>query len=318
MLFDTAKIRARFPALNQPINGDTWPVFFDNPAGTQVPQPVIDAVADYYRNMNANSGGDFATSRRSAVVGPRANEQPILNAARPRIVFGPNMTTLSFALSRAIGKTLSPGDEIVLTRMDHDANVMPWLRLAEDYHLTVRWVDIRTDDCTLDMNSLEAALTNRTKVVATDHASNAVGTINPVKQIAGTRAGRLCGDAVRRAACSMIRHHDFLLCSAHKFRASASCGAAMTCWLNSRPTKSALRRIAHPIVGKRARRALRRLMALAQPLITWHGLASSSARVSFQAAQDGGDICCWVWRQSNPMSRNFAAISSQGYSRCPA
>jgi cysteine desulfurase family protein (TIGR01976 family) len=227
MPLDTTKIRARVPALNRPVDGSTLPVFLDNPAGTQVPQPVIDAVADYYRTMNANSGGDFATSQRSdaMVRATRERAADFLNAARPEeIVFGPNMTTLSFALSRAIGKTLSPGDEIVLTRMDHDANVMPWLRLAEDYHLTVRWVDIRTDDCTLDMNSLEAALTSRTRVVATVHASNAVGTINPVKQIAGMAraAGALyVVDAVQSAPHISLDVQDigcdFLLCSAYKF-----------------------------------------------------------------------------------------------------
>ena len=148
-----------------------------------------------------------------------------LHAARPEeIVFGPNMTTLSFALSRALGKTLAPGDEIVLTRMDHDANVMPWLRIAEDVDLTVRWVDIHTDDCTLDMDSLEAALTDRTRIVATVHASNAVGTINPVKQIAAmARAASAVYvvDAVQSAPHIPIDVQDigcdFLLCSAYKF-----------------------------------------------------------------------------------------------------
>ncbi len=228
MSFDVQEIRAQFPSLHFPADDDTLPVFFDNPAGTQVPQRVIDAVVSYYLHTNAYAGGAFATSRRNEAMVQAARERvtDFLHASRPEeIVFGPNMTTLTFALSRALGKTLSPGDEIVLTRMDHDGNVMPWMRIAEDYHLRVRWVDIRTSDCTLDMGSLEAALTDRTKIVATVHASNAVGTINPVKQIAAMMAhaaGALhVVDAVQSAPHVAIDVQDigcdFLLCSAYKF-----------------------------------------------------------------------------------------------------
>jgi cysteine desulfurase family protein (TIGR01976 family) len=212
-------IRAQFP-LEQA-------VFFDNPAGTQVPRRVIDAVSHYYLTMNANSGGVFSTSQRTdaMVDDARAKVADFLNAPSPdEVVLGPNMTTLNFSLSRALAKTLKPGDEIVLTRMDHDANVAPWLRIAEDHGLVVRWVDIRTADCTLDMDSLEAALTDRTKVVATVHASNAVGTINPVEQIAqmAHAAGALyVVDAVQSAPHIPIDVQaigcDFLLCSAYKF-----------------------------------------------------------------------------------------------------
>jgi cysteine desulfurase family protein (TIGR01976 family) len=227
MTFDATLVRNQFPALQWPANGGTMPVFFDNPAGTQVPQAVIDAVADYYVHMNANSGGLFATSQRSDQMTQRVRQlvAGFLNAPRhEEIVFGPNMTTLNFALSRALAKTLRPGDEIVLTRMDHDANVSPWLRIAEDCGLEVRWVGINRDDCTLDMDSLEAALTDRTKVVATVHASNAVGTINPVKCIA--KMARAAGanyviDAVQSAPHIPIDVQaidcDFLLCSAYKF-----------------------------------------------------------------------------------------------------
>jgi cysteine desulfurase family protein (TIGR01976 family) len=134
------------------------------------------------------------------------------------------MTTLNLGLTRALAKTLSEGDELVLTRMDHDANVSPWLRIADDYGLCVRWVDINPEDCTLDMNSLEAALTEQTKVVATVHASNAVGTINPVNQIADMAhaAGALyVVDAVQSAPHVPLDVQaigcDFLLCSAYKF-----------------------------------------------------------------------------------------------------
>jgi cysteine desulfurase family protein (TIGR01976 family) len=227
MAFDVASIRARFPSLHQTVDGGGTPVFFDNPAGTQVPQAVIDAVTNYYTHMNANSGGAFATSQRSDAMVWAARERvaDFLNAPRAdEIVFGPNMTTLNFSLTRAIARTLAAGDEIVLTRMDHDANVAPWLRIADDHGLTVRWVDIRDEDCTLDMDSLEAALTERTKVVATVHASNAVGTINPVQQIAqmAHAAGALyVVDAVQSAPHIPLDVQaigcDFLLCSAYKF-----------------------------------------------------------------------------------------------------
>lgn len=227
MAYDIDQIRQHFPALHRPVADGTLPVFFDNPAGTQVSQAVIDAVSDYYLTMNANQGGAFATSQRTDAMldGARARAAAFLNATRPEeIVFGPNMTSLSFALSRALGKTLQPGDEIVLTHMDHDANVSPWTRIAEDHDLVVRWVDLHVDDCTLDMDSLEAALTDRTKIVATVHASNAVGTLNPVQQIAAMAhaAGALyVVDAVQSAPHVALDVQaigcDFLLCSAYKF-----------------------------------------------------------------------------------------------------
>lgn len=222
MAFQAEFVRDHFPM----IRGD-GPVFFDNPAGTQVPVQVIQAVSDYYLTMNANSGGAFASSQRSdaMVVGVRERVADFLNAPNAsEIVLGPNMTTLNFALSRALAKTFRPGDELVLTRMDHDANVSPWLRIAEDYQLVVRWVDLRESDCTLDLDTLEAALTDRTRVVATVHASNAVGTINPVVQIAqmAKAAGALyVVDAVQSAPHVPIDVQaigcDFLLCSAYKF-----------------------------------------------------------------------------------------------------
>ena len=225
--FDVAAVRARFPALNRVVEGGEHPIYFDNPAGTQVPEQVIDAVSGYFREMNANSGGAFPTSERSdaMVLATRQKLAAFLNAARPEeVVIGANMTTLNFALSRAIAKTLQAGDEIVLTRMDHDANVSPWLRIAEDYGLVVRWVDIIEPECTLDLNTLEEALTERTKVVATVHASNAVGTINPVKEIAAMAhaAGALyVVDAMQSAPHISLDVQaigcDFLLCSSYKF-----------------------------------------------------------------------------------------------------
>lgn len=223
MTFPIEIIRQLFPSINHP----NALIFFDNPAGSQVPQSVIDGFADYFTTMNANQGGAFATSQQTdaMVHDVRQKVADFLGATNPHeVVFGANMTTLAFSLSRAIGKTLKAGDEIVLTRMDHDANVAPWLYIAEEYDLTVRWVDILTDDCTLDMNSLESALTNRTKVVATVHCSNAVGTLNPVSQIAqmAHAAGALyVVDAVQSAPHVpidvMAIGCDILLCSAYKF-----------------------------------------------------------------------------------------------------
>jgi cysteine desulfurase family protein (TIGR01976 family) len=224
---DIQTIRQQFPSLHISAEGGTPPIYFDNPAGTQVPQVVIDAVGHYYRTMNANSGGAFETSQRTdaMVAEARQTVADFLNAPQPiEIVFGPNMTTLCFSLSRAIDKTLQPGDEIVLTRMDHDANVTPWKLIARDNDLTVRWVDIHTEDCTLNMDTFEAALTDRTKVVATVHASNAVGTLNPVRQIADMAhaAGALyVVDGVQSTPHTPIDVQaigcDFFLCSAYKF-----------------------------------------------------------------------------------------------------
>ena len=227
MTFSAEEIRPLFPSLSLPVDDGSLPVFFDNPAGTQAPRSVMDAVTEYYLTMNANSGGAFATSRRNdeMVAQTRARMADFLNApSADEIVIGPNMTTLCFALSRAIGQILAPGDEIVLTKMDHDANVSPWTLIARDYGLKVKWVDINAADCTLDMGSLEEALTERTRVVATVQASNAVGTVNPVRQIAGM--AHAVGawhvvDAVQSAPHLPIDVAeigcDFLLCSSYKF-----------------------------------------------------------------------------------------------------
>lgn len=229
MPFDVHALRAQFPALNRgtPSLGGRPPMFFDNPAGTQVPRIVMDSYTTYYMEMNANAGGAFRTSQLNDAMTAQVRRQfaDFFNAASPNeIVFGANMTTLCFGLSRALARTLQPGDEIVLTRMDHDANISPWLLVAQDLGLTVRWVDIDPTDATLDLGTLEAALTDRTRIVATVHASNAVGTINPVRQIA--QMAHAAGayhvvDAVQSAPHLPIDVQDigcdFLLCSAYKF-----------------------------------------------------------------------------------------------------
>ena len=223
--FDVMAVRSHFPSLAQ-IEGGRTPIFFNNPGGTQVARQVIDAVNDYYLHHNANHGGAFATSLRSDAILHEAHAAmtDFLGAASPdEIVFGPNMTTLAFSISRAVGRTLGLGDEIVVTRLDHDANIAPWLAL-EERGAVVKWVDVNPGDCTLDLGSLEAAITERTKVVAAGYASNAVGTINDVKTIIGMAhaVGALAFiDAVQYAPHGPIDvvdlDCDLLACSAYKF-----------------------------------------------------------------------------------------------------
>lgn len=218
-------IRAQFPALSQELDGQRL-VFLDNPGGTQVPSSVIEAVSHYYREQNANVGGAFQTSLRTDAVlqGARQAMADLLNAPSPEtIVFGANMTTLSFHLARSITNIIRPGDEIVVTCLDHDANVTPWADL-EAVGAIIRVVDIRTEDCTLDMRAFENAITRKTKLVAVTHASNAVGTIPEVAVI--TRMAHDVGALVFVDAVQYVPHGptdvqaldcDFLVCSAYKF-----------------------------------------------------------------------------------------------------
>ncbi|MBV8053443.1 MAG: aminotransferase class V-fold PLP-dependent enzyme, partial [Acidobacteriaceae bacterium] len=176
-------VRSQFPSLSQTVNGQPA-VFLDGPGGTQVPQRVIDAISNYLRQNNANSGGAYATSRNTdaMIAGARSAMADFLGCSADEIVFGPNMTTLTYAMSRAIGRELKQGDEIVLTHLDHDANISPW-RALEERGVIVRMVDIHEADCTLDMNDMARKITNKTRVVAVGFASNAVGTINDVQRI---------------------------------------------------------------------------------------------------------------------------------------
>ena len=218
-------LRAEFPALQQTAGGRPI-IFFDGPGGTQVHGSVIEAMRRYYTEANSNAHGAFLYSRRTdeTTVAARHALADFLNAPRPdEIVFGPNMTTLTFNLSRAIGRTLVPGDEIVVTQLDHDANVAPWLAL-EERGVVVRRADFDPTDCTLDMASLEAAITARTKLVAVGYASNAVGTLNDVRRVAelAHAAGAwVYVDAVHYAPHGPIDVQaigcDFLVCSAYKF-----------------------------------------------------------------------------------------------------
>jgi cysteine desulfurase family protein (TIGR01976 family) len=224
--FDVDALRAEFPALAREQDGRPA-VFLDGPGGTQVPQRVIDAVSGYYRDTNANSGGAFATSELSDAMAEEAHAAvaDLLGAASPEeIKFGYNMSTLTLHIGRSIGATLGPGDEIVVTTLDHEANVSTWGAMAADRGVTVRTVGIREDDVTLDLEDLESKLSNRTKLVAVGYASNAVGTINPVQEIVARahEVGALTYiDAVAYAPHGPIDVQaldtDFLVCSAYKW-----------------------------------------------------------------------------------------------------
>ncbi len=224
--FDVDAIRSEFPALAREQDGR--PVaFLDGPGGTQVPQRVIDAVAGYYRDANANADGAFTTSRLSDAIVAEAHAAvaDFLGAADPdEIKFGQNMTSLTFQIGRSIGTTLGPGDEILVTTLDHEANVSTWRAMAADRGVTVQTVDIRLDDVTLDLEDLEAKLSSKTKLVAVGYASNAVGTINPVGEIVARahEVGALTYvDAVAYAPHGPIDvtalDTDFLVCSAYKW-----------------------------------------------------------------------------------------------------
>src|ERR1700691_916276 len=221
---DLACVRAQFPALAQKVNGQPA-VFLDGPGGTQVPQRVIDAIADYLAHNNANTGGAYLTSRNTdrMIAETRLAMGDFLKCDADEIVFGPTMTTLTYAMSRALGRDLGPGDEIVLTLLDHDANFSPWKAL-EEKGVNIRAVRFNEGDCTLDMRDLAAKIGERTKIVAVGYASNAVGTINNVAEV--VRLARQAGalsyvDAVHYAPHGPIDVRaldcDFLVCSTYKF-----------------------------------------------------------------------------------------------------
>jgi len=199
--------------------------FLDGPAGTQVPTQVMHAIQNYLMSANANTGGAFLTSRRSdeIIAGTRAAMADFFHCDKDEVVFGQNMTTITFAVSRAIARELKAGDEILLTTLDHDANFSPW-RALEEKGIVIRQVDIREADCTLDLEDLKRKLNEKTKLVAVGYASNAVGTINPVGEI--TKLAHAAGalvyiDAVHYAPHGLIDVKaldcDFLVCSPYKF-----------------------------------------------------------------------------------------------------
>lgn len=224
-MLDVTAIRREFPALQELYNGRPG-IFFDNPGGTQVHQSVVDAMTDYLIRRNANTHGVFETSRRTDQVIDHARQAAadLLGASPREVIFGNNMTSLAFALSHALAAEVGPDDEIVLTRLDHDANVMPWVRMAQDRGATVQWADVDMETCTLDMEHLQSLITERTKLVAVGYASNAAGTINDIKTIIGWARdhGALTFiDAVQYAPHGLIDVKaldcDFLACSSYKF-----------------------------------------------------------------------------------------------------
>jgi cysteine desulfurase family protein (TIGR01976 family) len=223
--FDVDAIRTRFPALGLTHEGLPM-VFFDGPGGTQVPESVIEAVARYYRESNANHGGSFPTSERSDAIVDDAHAAigDVLGVDADEITLGPNMTTLTFHLSRSIVAAMRPGDEIVVTGLDHHANIDPWIAVARDSEVIVRTWEPNLADCTLRLDDLDPLLNDRTRLVAVGWASNAVGTINPIAEIAerGHRVGaQVFVDAVHAAPHLPLDARavdaDFVACSAYKF-----------------------------------------------------------------------------------------------------
>jgi len=225
-MVDLSHVRSRFPALAREQDGRPV-VFVDAPGGSHVPEGVIDAMAGYLRSSNANAHGAFATSQETDALIDDAHRAAadLLHADPDEVVFGPNSTTLLLAFSRSVARTLGPGDEVVVTRFDHDANVRPWILAAEDAGATVRWADLREQDVTLDVGSLEAALSERTKVVAFSLASNAVGSLTPAADLVRLVRERapealVCVDGVHAAQHRSIDVRatgaDVAVCSPYK------------------------------------------------------------------------------------------------------
>jgi cysteine desulfurase family protein (TIGR01976 family) len=221
MSLDLEIIRRQFPSLDRPA------VFFDNPGGTQIARPSLDRINKYLIENNANHEGAFETSRKSDEVlhEAHATMADFLNAARPEeIIFGNNMTTISLHISRSLARNLSAGDEIVVTRLDHDANISPWLLIAEDKGCKITWIDIDVEDGTLKVDEFAKAMERKPKIAAFGYASNALGTVNPVRKL--TKMAKDAGaltyiDAVQYAPHGPIDVQDlgcdFLVCSSYKF-----------------------------------------------------------------------------------------------------
>jgi cysteine desulfurase family protein (TIGR01976 family) len=223
---DLSAVRSQFPALQETDAHGRPYVYFDGPGGTQVPQRVIEAMGEYLVRANANHGGHFITSRRNddIIDQARADMADFFNASSSsEIVFGANMTSHTFSFSRAVGRMLQSGDEIIVTHLDHDGNIAPWVAL-EEKGIIIKWADFNPEDCRLDLDHLASLLNDKTKMVALGYASNAVGTINPIAEIAEMvhAAGAwLWVDAVHYAPHGPIDVQgagcDFLVCSAYKF-----------------------------------------------------------------------------------------------------
>lgn len=224
MSFDVERIRERFPGLSRMVGGRPA-VFADAPGGTQVPTSVAASMSDYMLRYNANSGGAFVTSEETdrVIVEARVAGADLLGCRADEVVFGPNMTTLCFALARALGRHIGPDDSLVVTMLDHDANVAPWLTMAEDTGAAVSWADIDEADWTLDLDSLDQALSRQPRIVAFTLASNALGTITQAKEIVAR--SRAAGAIVVADAVHLAQHRaldvvdlgaDVVFCSPYK------------------------------------------------------------------------------------------------------
>ena len=226
MRYDAKAIRSKFPALSI-FDGGVPRIYLDNPAGTQVPQSVVDRMTGCLLDSNANLGGYFQTSELASALFDEAHVAmaDLLNASGPEeIVFGQNMTTITLHMSRSIGRLMQPGDEIILTRMDHDANVQPWILLARDLGLEIKWLPFDLDSFEFDLSHLDDLLTDKTKLVCVGGASNLIGTINDIKTISSK--ARDAGAWTYVDAVQSVPHVstdvqdigcDFLVCSAYKF-----------------------------------------------------------------------------------------------------
>jgi cysteine desulfurase family protein (TIGR01976 family) len=225
-VLDPHLLRRQFPSLQRTVN-EQPAVFLDGPGGTQTPQSVVDAMSGYLLHDNSNQGGAFITSQNTDVLVRQARQAmaDFFSAARPEeIVFGQNMTSLTMAMSHSLARTWREGDEIVVTRLDHDANISPWLLAAADRGVIVRWLDFRPEDCTLKLEELPDLLNERTRLLAISHASNAVGTVVAVGravQMAHDAGALVYVDAVHFAPHGPIDAQaldcDFLAASAYKF-----------------------------------------------------------------------------------------------------
>jgi cysteine desulfurase family protein (TIGR01976 family) len=224
---DVGWVREQFPSLVRRVEGRSV-VFADAPGGTQVPARVIGAMSGYLRDRNANTGGAFETSRRTdeLIAEARQAAADFLGGEPAECVFGQNMTTLSFLLSRSVARTLAPGDEIVVTRLDHDANIAPWLAVAAETGGVIRWVDLVEEDCSLDLGSLRDALSVRTRVVAVTLASNAVGSVTAAEEVVRIVRERAPDAMIVADAVHCAQHRridaaalavDILFCSPYKF-----------------------------------------------------------------------------------------------------
>jgi len=221
MPMDVKVVRQQFPSLDRPA------IFLDNPAGTQISRHSLERINRYLLECNANHEGKFETSRKSDEILHEAHAAmaDFLNAERPEeIIFGNNMTTLTLHISRSLARTLQAGDNILVTRLDHDANIAPWMLIAEDKGCNLIWVDMDVENGTLDLDDFAKALERRPKIAAFGYASNLLGTVNPVKKLTkmAKEAGALVYiDAVQYAPHGSIDVQevgcDFLVCSSYKF-----------------------------------------------------------------------------------------------------